>query len=1025
MKSELQPLGPVVLPCPGCERQLRLPAEVDQPTGLCPHCGCEMDLSRWHSGEVSGLADPVAASLIGRELGGYRLHRIIGRGGMGYVYLGEDLTTHEEVAVKVLRDDLKNTQRVVERFERESEALARLNHPNIVSLLDRGHQEGFYFLVMERIGSGSGQPTSLKSLIRRRALTIPQSIRIVQKILSALEAAHRQDIIHRDVKPANILIDDDGEVKVTDFGIARFLRSRSGGTAPGEDPAVGRPRGDGTPDSQIILGSLAYMAPEQKKSHAVDRRADIYSVGVLFYEMVVGRRPGLKYVPPSEILPGLGSFLDTIIERAIEPSLSKRYASAAEMLVDMERALDSPTGETVTSTRVAVAELEWDEHEEEGSARGEYRCPICGKTGPNDRDRCFYCGLSKRRRCPRCQARVDMAASLCPTCDARLPALAELVALVRDAEASFEVFRRDKKRSSKRIETAQLLLERYDRARALGADERDVRARVAEVRRELMRMLLKNAQGLAGHGQAEQAMIELRQILQLGDVPEARMLLEELAAKAAAARYGAEKPRGKWGPTARPKPAPAPAPEPPPEPEREPDPEPEPEVDVDAPEPDPIEAPPPEFESVPAAAVAAEAALPVEEPVEAILPDIDSAEPIELELPPSPRVQHPPRPGVLVAVTAFVLIAAAMGGRHLGWLPDLRFGWGGSPGSSHGRSWSEAEASSRRLAESGRLFEAASTLFDARSLPGSPSGEAEDRRVADWVAQSVRERLSAGDEEEACRQLAWWTARFPEDSTDTAGALQLEILTSRIRRDVAEGDFRAAAESLRFLSAVEPDGYAGERANWSKFLFEGVRQAAGREDYQAAVDALKVLEIWGEPEQKTMGARLAAILGPFAEDPSLARGFKPFISEDMDFGMPIPKSLRHEISEKGNLYHFVLPDKEGVPPQIPLQVILLDRDPLAETTVGEQALHYRNGLLANQRSLADTGHARMTLDGRIAEWYSFLHPGVNGGTPSSIEFYLFEEGGRFYILTLIIGEANERELRSLLLVSLSHLRVFE
>jgi beta-lactam-binding protein with PASTA domain/tRNA A-37 threonylcarbamoyl transferase component Bud32 len=262
--------------------------------------------------------------------GRYELIRQIARGGTAQVYLARDLLLDRPVALKVLFPELSNDSSFVERFRREAQAAANLSHPNIVPVFDWGESERTYFIVMEYV---DGEP--LSAIIRSQAPLPPaRAAGIAADISKALSYAHRHGVVHRDVKPGNVLITRDGQVKVTDFGIARAI---------GAD--------DNVTQTGLVMGTATYFSPEQAQGLGVDGRSDVYALGVVLYEMVTGRPPfsadtpvAIAYkhvseaaVPPSEIEPRVPLPLEAIIMRAIAKQPSDRYATAEDLHSDLQR----------------------------------------------------------------------------------------------------------------------------------------------------------------------------------------------------------------------------------------------------------------------------------------------------------------------------------------------------------------------------------------------------------------------------------------------------------------------------------------------------------------------------------------------------------------------------------------------------------------------------------------------------------------------------------------------------------------
>ena len=279
--------------------------------------------------------------LEGRVLGNrYELIEKVGNGGMATVYKATDMVLKRYVAVKILRDEFTTDEEFIKRFETEAQSAARLTHPNIVSIYDVGVDAGIYYIVMELI-----QGKTLKEIIVEEKGPLPWkwSVNVAIQIASALEMAHKNNIIHRDIKPHNIIITEDGIAKVTDFGIAKAV-SNSTITAFGK-----------------TIGSVHYFSPEHARGGYTDAKSDLYSLGVVLYEMVTGRVPfdadtpvsiALKHmqeppVPPIEVNPNLPEALNNIILKALQKDPMYRYQTATELLVDLRKALKNPNGDFV------------------------------------------------------------------------------------------------------------------------------------------------------------------------------------------------------------------------------------------------------------------------------------------------------------------------------------------------------------------------------------------------------------------------------------------------------------------------------------------------------------------------------------------------------------------------------------------------------------------------------------------------------------------------------------------------------
>lgn len=271
----------------------------------------------------------------------YELGRQLGAGGMARVYLGHDRLLDRQVAVKVLSEPYASDPQFVERFRREASAAAGLNHPNIVAVYDRGEADGSYYIVMEYL-----KGPDLKQVIRGRAPLPPlEAIDNAQQILAALGAAHKRDVVHRDVKPQNVLVAEDGHLKVTDFGIAR-AGAESDMTEAGS-----------------VIGTAQYLSPEQARGDDVTAASDCYAVGIVLYEMLSGRVPfdggppvavAMKQisdepVSPRIVEPSVPRELEAVVLRALAKRPSERYRTAEEMsraLAEARGILDGTGGTT-------------------------------------------------------------------------------------------------------------------------------------------------------------------------------------------------------------------------------------------------------------------------------------------------------------------------------------------------------------------------------------------------------------------------------------------------------------------------------------------------------------------------------------------------------------------------------------------------------------------------------------------------------------------------------------------------------
>ena len=267
----------------------------------------------------------------------YQITEMIGRGGMGVVYKGRQTSLDRIVAIKLLPLEVSIDRDFGERFVREARTMAKMNHPNIVSVFDFGHTtEGHLFFVMEFV-----EGTTLHQLIKATGLKPIQSLELIVGVCEALEYAHSEGVVHRDIKPANILVDTRGRVKVTDFGLARMDTAKT-------------PEQWGQTMTGMVLGTPDYMAPEQKKGIRVDHRADIYSLGVMLYEMLCGEIPAGIFDPPSQRV-GVDGRIDQIVIRAMQQEPDRRFASSGEMRKAVENIRNTPLPQTPASTTGMVA----------------------------------------------------------------------------------------------------------------------------------------------------------------------------------------------------------------------------------------------------------------------------------------------------------------------------------------------------------------------------------------------------------------------------------------------------------------------------------------------------------------------------------------------------------------------------------------------------------------------------------------------------------------------------------------------
>jgi capsular polysaccharide biosynthesis protein/predicted Ser/Thr protein kinase len=308
--------------CQNC----RKPLPPDVPLGLCPECLMKAGLNTGtepgaEASTRAGFVPPPVAD-IAKLFPQLEVLEFIGKGGMGAVYKARQPNLDRLVALKILPPAAAGDAGFAGRFNREARALARLNHPNIVAVHDFGQAGALHYLVMEFVDGGN-----LRQVECAGRLTPDQALAIVPQICEALQFAHNEGIVHRDIKPENILLDKKGRVKITDFGIAKML-----GLTADETRLTGA--GD-------VVGTPHYMAPEQiEKPRSVDHRADIYSLGVVFYEMLTGELPLGKFAPPSRKVQ-MDVRLDEVVLQALEKEPNLRYQQASQVKTAVETIVKS------------------------------------------------------------------------------------------------------------------------------------------------------------------------------------------------------------------------------------------------------------------------------------------------------------------------------------------------------------------------------------------------------------------------------------------------------------------------------------------------------------------------------------------------------------------------------------------------------------------------------------------------------------------------------------------------------------
>ncbi|MGP8238604.1 MAG: serine/threonine protein kinase [Limisphaerales bacterium] len=289
----------------------------DPPGARCVECGGQSDTIGPADSQDEALAPPSPAELA-PSFPGLEILEVAGQGGMGTIYKARQPQLDRLVALKILSPALGRDPAFAEHFSREAQALAKLNHSNIVSVFDFGRAGSYYYFLMEYVDG-----VTLRALMNQRAISPEEAQRIVIEICHALQYAHEEGIVHRDFKPSNIILDKKGRVKIADFGLARLLSKNA------KEPSGG---------GHLFMGTPVYMPPEQmERPWKVDRRADIYALGVMLYEMLTGELPIGHFQPPSHKA-GVDPSLDKVVLRALGKQPWRRYQNANEVRAAVETA---------------------------------------------------------------------------------------------------------------------------------------------------------------------------------------------------------------------------------------------------------------------------------------------------------------------------------------------------------------------------------------------------------------------------------------------------------------------------------------------------------------------------------------------------------------------------------------------------------------------------------------------------------------------------------------------------------------
>jgi len=298
-------------------------------------------------------------AIVGKKIGHYQVLSKIGRGGMGEVFLAQDTRLGRRVALKVLRTEFTKNEERLRRFQQEARAASSLNHPNILTIHEIGQDDSLHFMATEYV-----EGETLRHHISREPLTLGQELDVAIQVAGALAAAHQAGIVHRDIKPENIMLRNDGYVKVLDFGLAKLTETKAIGTLAPTLRKVETEPG-------VVMGTVSYMSPEQARGLEVDARTDIWSLGVMIYEMAAGRQPfegetasdvmslilQKEPLPLSHSLPGVPSELERIVRKALRKDKEERYQTIKDLLIDLRALRKELEAEMERSSAPAISSM--------------------------------------------------------------------------------------------------------------------------------------------------------------------------------------------------------------------------------------------------------------------------------------------------------------------------------------------------------------------------------------------------------------------------------------------------------------------------------------------------------------------------------------------------------------------------------------------------------------------------------------------------------------------------------------------
>ncbi|MDP7034358.1 MAG: serine/threonine-protein kinase, partial [Planctomycetota bacterium] len=439
------------------------------------------------------------------QLGNFRIIEKTGQGRSGAIFLAEKIDTRQRVTLKIL--DPQCLLVSPDRFLQTLDALVSPEHPRILPILEAGQESSFSYLVSPLIGEGTNPPISLETRLRQGPLDIPTALEITCDLLQTLVDAHQNNHLHLGLSPDSILFDSSGIPFLSDFGLSSCF-----------DRSVENSDDTSSESKQVS----SYRAPEQRRGEPTDQRTDLYSLSVILYEMLTGYRPDLHYVPPSEILPGLGTYLDSFLEQGLQRDPEKRFQMASEMLAEIDRSLQEASTSSVIPQPVDHASSSLSETLE---------CPFCARQSPARGDRCPFCGLSGIRQCPGCDGLNDFHAPTCAHCDQPLPKGTPLIHSIQKAENSYQSLTDETQEAQERIDSGIAAIDSYTSARSQGAFGRDIEERLESIEIHLAHLFQIRGEQFLSTGNIQEGILDLEESLRLAPSPAVDRILQAVWAR--------------------------------------------------------------------------------------------------------------------------------------------------------------------------------------------------------------------------------------------------------------------------------------------------------------------------------------------------------------------------------------------------------------------------------------------------------------------------------------------------------------